>query len=183
MGRPPIGNRPMTSTERSRRRRAGLASKPATKPAKAATKPKDGLGQRSEGQVTRRHREERGRPVEFTEIGKLRAEIVTLKSDIIKLKTALQEEPDVAKLRKKVINQQVEMASLRQALRKVVKERDKAQARLQPKPREAQRLLTRQNYGDIIKALHPDRIKHCTPIELATAVKLVTGLRPLFDEH
>jgi hypothetical protein len=42
MGRPPIGKVAMTSTERSRRYRAGLASKPApaTKPAGAATKPK-----------------------------------------------------------------------------------------------------------------------------------------------
>jgi len=39
MGRPPIGKVAMTSTERSRRRRAGLATKPAaTKPAEPATK-------------------------------------------------------------------------------------------------------------------------------------------------
>jgi hypothetical protein len=43
-------------------------------------------------------------------------------------------------------------------------------------------LLTRQNYGDIIKALHPDRMDHCTATELATAAGLVTALRPLFDE-
>jgi ParB family chromosome partitioning protein len=40
MGRPPIGKVAMTSTERSRRYRAGLTAKPAaTKPAEHATKP------------------------------------------------------------------------------------------------------------------------------------------------
>jgi hypothetical protein len=40
MGRPPIGNHAMSSTERSRKRRAGLSAKPdATKPAEHATKP------------------------------------------------------------------------------------------------------------------------------------------------
>jgi hypothetical protein len=39
MGRPSIGKTAMTSTERSRRRRAGLATKLATKPAEPATKP------------------------------------------------------------------------------------------------------------------------------------------------
>jgi hypothetical protein len=39
MGRPPIGKKAMTSTERSRRRRAGMAAKPdATKPSRHATK-------------------------------------------------------------------------------------------------------------------------------------------------
>jgi len=42
-------------------------------------------------------------------------------------------------------------------------------------------LLTRQNYTVIIiKALHPDRAKHVA--ELATAQRLATALRPLFDE-
>jgi hypothetical protein len=40
MGRPPIGKKAMTSTERSRRRRAGMVAKPdATKPSRHATKP------------------------------------------------------------------------------------------------------------------------------------------------
>jgi len=37
----------------------------------------------------------------------LRGENAKLKSDIIKLKAMLQEEPDAAKLRKKVVDQQV----------------------------------------------------------------------------
>src|SRR5262245_41627533 len=125
MGRPPIGKVAMTSTERSRRYRAGLAAKPApaTKPAEPATKPGPDrrdekiaalerqlaqahkriaeLERRGEGQLTRGHRDsgQTGAAV-FSEVGKLRAENAKLKSDIIKLKIMLQEEPDVAKLRK-----------------------------------------------------------------------------------
>jgi hypothetical protein len=86
-------------------------------------------------------------------------------------------------LRKKVVDQQVEMASMRQAMKRLAKERDQYQRRARPKYREAQRLLTRKNYGDIIKALHPDRTKHVTAPELAIAGRLVTALRPLFDEE
>jgi hypothetical protein len=43
-------------------------------------------------------------------------------------------------------------------------------------------LLTRANYNVVIKALHPDRAKHVTATELATAGRLITTLRPLFDE-
>jgi hypothetical protein len=124
--------------------------------------------------------------VEFTEIGRLRAENGRLKSDITKLRMMLQEEPDATKLRKKVIDQQVQMASLRRELRMVVKERNEYQVRVkaykQLKHQEARRLLTRQTYGDIIKALHPDRTKHVTAAELATAGILITALRPLFIE-
>ena len=41
MGRPPIGKAAMTSTERSRRHRAGLATKPATKTPPASDAAKD----------------------------------------------------------------------------------------------------------------------------------------------
>jgi chromosome segregation ATPase len=133
---------------------------------------------RGEGQLTRR----RSRPEEFTEVGKLRAEIGKLKSDIFKLKAMLQEEPDAAKLRKKVVDQQTEMASLRRALKRVAKERDEYQARTKPKYREAARLLTGPNYRVIIKAMHPDRSQHVTAAELAAAERVVTGLRPLFIE-
>ena len=145
------------------------------------------LEQRGEGRLTRSHREERGRPVEFTEVGKLRAEIGRLKSDILKLKAALQEEPDAAKLRQKVVDQQVAMAGLRQALKKTAKERDEYRVRVnayrQPKHQEARRLLTGANYRVIIKALHSDRSKHVTAAELAAAERVATGLRPLFDEE
>jgi hypothetical protein len=128
MGRPPIGERAMTPAEKQRRYRERKFGNrpPVTKSATAAAlaarirELKQQLAQahkriaelerRGEGQLTRSHREERSRPVEFTEVGKLRAEIGRLKSDIIKLKMMLQEEPDAAKLRKKVIDQQVEMA-------------------------------------------------------------------------
>src|SRR5262249_39832905 len=138
---------------------------------------------RSQGQLKVTH----SRRQEFGEIGKLRAEIGKLKSDIIKLKMMLQEEPNAAKLRKKIVDQQVEMASMRQAMRRVAKERDKYQARVQayakPKHREARRLLTRENYNAIIKVMHSDRAKHVTPAELAEAERVAVALRPLFDEN
>jgi chromosome segregation ATPase len=140
------------------------------------------LERRSEGQLTRRHREERSRPVEFTEVGRLRAEIDKLKSDIFKLKAALQEEPDAAKLRKKVVDQRIEMAALRQNLRKVVKERDKYAEMTKKRFREGSAHATRKTYGIIVKALHSDRAKHTTAAELAEAERLFVALRPLFDE-
>src|SRR5262245_13761875 len=183
-GRPPIGERAMTATERVRRFRSKQRQgKPETK---YETKPDAAVVaklkarvreleqelaaacaqivemdvERRKGQLTRKHREERGRPVEFTEVGKLRAEIAKLKSDIVKLKAALQEEPDAAKLRKKIIDQQVEMASLRQALKRAAKERDEYQSRTQQysklKHQEARGLLIRPNYNVLIKALHSD---------------------------
>ena len=199
MGRPPIGKVAMTSTERVHRFRAKhRTGKPETKRnetrginalltiAKLKARIAELEQRRGESQVTRSHREERGRPVEFTEVGKLRAEVGRLKSDIIKLKMMLQEEPDAAKLRKKVADQQVEMANLRRAFKKTAKERDQYQARVkayrQPKHQEARRLLTRENYRVLIKALHSDRSKHVTAAELATAERLVVALRPLFDE-
>jgi hypothetical protein len=95
---------------------------------------------------------------------------------------ALQEESDTAKLRKKAVDQQVEMANLRQTLRKVAKERDQYKARVKPNYREAQRLLTRKNHAIIIKALHTDRIWRVDPTELAKAERVAIALRPLFDE-
>jgi hypothetical protein len=98
----------------------------------------------------------------------------------------LQEGADAAKLRKKVIDQQVQVASMRRVMKEIAKERDQYQIQVkayrQPKHQEARRLLTRKTYGDIIKALHPDRTKHVTAAELATAGRLITALRPLFDK-
>jgi uncharacterized small protein (DUF1192 family) len=129
-----------------------------------------------------RHRQERGRPVEFTEVGRLKAEIGRLKADLAKLRAALQEEPDAAKLRKKVIDQQVEMASMRRAMKGIAKERDEYRARVNPKFREASKLLTRKNHDLLIKALHSDRSKHVTAAELAEAARVAIALRPLFIE-
>jgi len=206
MGRPPIGKVAMTSTERVHRFRAKhRTGKPETK---HETKPGidtllafaklkariaelerqltqahkriAGLERRGEGQLMRSRREE------FTEVGKLRAEIVRLKSDIAKLKAMLQEEPDAAKLRKKVADQQVELASMRRVMKEIAKERDKYQVRVkayrQPKHQEARRLLTRKNHNVLLNALHSDRSKHVTVADLATAERLVVALRPLFDE-
>ena len=149
-----------------RRRRAGQQSKP--KPRAPAS------------DVARSRREE------FAEVGRLKAEIVRLKSDIIKLKAMLQEEPDAAKLRKKVADQQAEMASMRRVMKEIAKERDKYQVRVkayrQPKHQEARRLLTRKNHSVLLNALHSDHSKGRTPADLAEAERLVVALRPLFDE-
>ena len=118
----------------------------------------------------------------FSEEGRLRAEIVALKSDITKLKMMLQEEPDAAKLRKKVIDQQTQMRGLRAVLKRTAEERDTYRKRTHPKFREASRMATRETYNVIIKALHSDRAKHVTATEIAEAAKRVTALRPLFDE-
>jgi hypothetical protein len=68
-------------------------------------------------------------------------------------------EPDAAKLRKKVVDQPVEMALLRQVMKEIAKERDQYQRRTRPKYREAMKLLTGPNYRVIINALHFDRRK------------------------
>jgi len=126
MGRPPIGKRAMTAAEKQRRYRARkFGNKPrVTKSALAAeiAALKQQLAQAHKriaelerrGELTRGRRDsgQTGAAV-FSEVGKLCAEIVKLKSDIIKLNAMLQEEPDAAKLRKKVVDQQVEMTSMR----------------------------------------------------------------------
>jgi hypothetical protein len=106
--------------------------------------------------------------------------VAALKSDIAKLKLMLAEQPDAAKLRKKLVEQQVEMASLRHILKEVAKERDRYQKRVLPKFREATGLLTSQNYRAIVKALHSDRVQHVTPGELKAAERVFITLRPLF---
>jgi hypothetical protein len=175
MGRPPIGERALTAAEKMRRYRARLqASKPAaTKPAEPATKP---------GGVARMA----GRREELGEFGdKSRGEIAKLKSDNIKLKMMLQEEPDAAKLRKKVTDLKVEIAALRREVKVLAKERDKYQkivrAYRQDKYKAARETATRENYNLIIKALHADVADQATPAHREAASRLVTRLRPLFD--
>jgi len=178
-----------------RRRRAEQAKQPKPKPAaaSAAVALLEARIRELEAELARRKAQDRaaiklagsarsGREV-FSEAGRLRAEIGKLKSDISKLRAALAEEPDAVKLRKKVVEQRVEMANLRTELRRVAKERDKYRAFTQPKFREASRLLTRQNYRLIVKALHSDRAKLVTPDELATAERVATALGPLFESH
>src|SRR5262249_37335124 len=161
----------MTSTERVHRFRAKhRTGKPQTKHETkqleaeiAALKQRIAeLERRGEGQLTRSRREE------FGEVGKFGGENAKRKSRIIKLK-GMQEEADAAKLRKQVIDQRVEMASMRQIMKKIAKERDKYQVRTKLKYREARRLLIRQNHNVIIKALHVDRDKSLTAEEIAEA--------------
>jgi hypothetical protein len=179
--------------EYMRRRRAGQAAQP--KPASAADGAIAKLKARVrelEAELARRKAQERaaikpagparsGREF-FSEESRLRREIAGLKSDIAKLKMALQEEPDTAKLRKKVIEQRTEMALLRQALRRTAKERDEYRGRTEKRFREASHHATRKNYGIIVKALHSDRAKHTSAAELAEAERIIIALRPLFDE-
>jgi hypothetical protein len=194
MGRPPIGKHAMSGAERQRRYLAKLldGKSSVTKQAQpdsakereiAALKARIAeLERRGAGpQLTRSHRREA--EVDFSENGKLRGENSRLKSDNFKLKAMLQLEPDAAKLRKKVVDQQVEMANLGRVLKQTAKERDHYQAHTQFKYRDAKRHLTRKNHGIIIKALHSDRMKQCTAAELAAAERVATALRPLFDEY
>jgi hypothetical protein len=210
MGRPPIGKHALSGAERQRRYLAKLlAGKPSvTKPTQAdeakdkarireleaevarllAGKPSVTKPAQPGGHVssTRSQRRETDNLSDMQAMS-LRAEIRLLKSDNLKLKAALQLEPDVAKLRKKVVGQQVEMASLRSALKQAAKERDKYRshvAHVRPKKYiEARQLLTRRNHVALVKALHSDRLKQCSADELAAAERIAVALRPLFDEY
>jgi hypothetical protein len=195
MGRPPIGKQAMSGAERQRRYLDRLLAGKSS-----VTKPKGPDGRDREiatlkariaelqaakssvtSPLTRSYRREAGEP-DFGEAGKLRAENVKLKSDKAKLNAMLQLDPDAAKLRKTVVDQRVEMASMRRAMEGIAKERDRHKRRAEPEYREAGKLLTGPNYRVIIKALHSDRMKQCTAAELATAERVVTALRPLFNE-
>jgi hypothetical protein len=201
----------MSAAERQRRRRDRLR---AAQPAKADAKPGDEVAKlkaeirRLKTDAARRAPSAQARPAgadadarmrqlktahsrreeigEFTEIGRLRGEIGRLKSDNRKLKEMLQEEPDAAKLRKKVADQQVEMAAMRREMKEIAKERDqyeKRARRLTPKYQEAAKLLTVKNHNIIVKALHYDRSQQCTADELKNAERVAVALRPLFTEE
>jgi hypothetical protein len=124
----------------------------------------------------------RTRHQEFGESANLRAEIGNLKSDLAKRAAMLALEPDAAKLRKEVVDQQVEMASLRRTLKEVTKERDRYRIRVTRKFREVQRLLTSKNHNLLAKFFHPDSSQHVTADDRADAARLVIALRPLFIE-
>jgi hypothetical protein len=193
MGRPPIGERAMTAAEKQRRYRERRDAKLGNKPRVTKSASVDKLERRIrelEAELARRPKaQERaaikpatrsGREFSSEEFRRQR-EIAGLKSDIAKLKMALQEEPDAAKLRKKVVEQRVEIAHLRQYVRKLAKERDEYKAHTKPNYREAQRLLTVSTFRAIVKPLHYDRRKQITEAELAEAERLFVALRPLFD--
>jgi hypothetical protein len=195
MGRPPIGKHAMTGAERQRRYLERLLN--SAKPEQQLSVTQLELAQarmriaelektlesapqhnRSQGELKVRAASRQ----EFGEVAKLRAENVKLKGDIFKLKAMLQEEPEATKLRKKIADQQAEMATMRRAMKQVAKERDEYKRRTEPKYREALSLLTGPNYRVIIKALHSDRSQHVSSAELAEAERLVVALRPLFIE-
>jgi len=77
--------------------------------------------QKTQGQLKVRPRQE------FGEVAKLQAEIRKLQSDLRKLKAMLEEQPDLTKLRQKIVDQQVEMVAMRRAMKEIAKERDKYQ--------------------------------------------------------
>jgi hypothetical protein len=114
--------------------------------------------------------------------GREEPEKLALRAEIAQLKAMLREDPDAAKLRKKVVEQQAQLAGIRRAMKEIANERDRYRRRVLPKFRAATGLLTRENHNAIIKAFHSDRSKSVTATDLATAERLVTALRPLFDE-
>jgi hypothetical protein len=119
---------------------------------------------------------------ELREIDELRSDLATLKSDNRKLKIMLAEQPDLAKLRKKIADQQTQMASLRSEIKKIGNECNQYRKRATKNYREALCLATRETYGVIIKVLHSDKREHITPADLAEAERRVINLKPLFIE-
>jgi hypothetical protein len=175
-GRPPIGERAMTSTERSRLRRARLRA--AGKPARVIEHERELAKARPVTKLARTTRSASDR--------RSAAEIVKLKSDIFKLKAMLQEEPDAAKLRKQVVDQKVEMAAMRKAMKEIAKQRDKWRSYglvIGKIGEEGTRLLSRDTFATIAKGLHPDRLQTCSKVELDRAARLFLRLRPLFVEE
>jgi hypothetical protein len=194
MGRKPIGKVAMSTSERQRRYLDKLRGAPAPADAgkqvaqlKARIAELERRGEGAGPQLTRsRHDSRRESGAEyFSEAGTLRRQILGLKSDINKLKSALQEEPDTAKLRTQVVEQKQTIAQLRQQVRKLAKERDHYQAEdrrhTTKKFREGRDLTTPTTYRTIVKALHSDRAKHVTAAELAEAERLFITLKPLFE--
>jgi len=118
-------------------------------------------------------------------LDKERAEVAWLRQENARLKAMLREDPDAAKLRKKIDALQTEIASMRRAMKEDAKQRDHFQKRYQkrttPKGREAEGLLTTENYRAIVKALHYDRAQHVSADEMKTAEQIFIALRPLFD--
>jgi hypothetical protein len=190
----PIGDKPMTSAERQRRfldkiRGTGTAPASPSELEAECTKLKAECAKlKSENANLRQCGENQDAPLkvrpqqEFGEVAQLRAEIGKLKSNIRDLKAMLQEEPDAAKLRKKIVDQKVELAGMRQVMKQIAKERDANERRVNPEYRKARQLLTGSNYRVIIRALHSDRNQYVSTAELAKAERLAVGLRPLFIE-
>jgi hypothetical protein len=163
MGRPPIGKVAMTNTERSRRYRAGLATKPhatkpatkshATKPAEPATKlDPDIASLKARIAELEKERDNRGLKLDY-ENAALRQEVARLE----KLRKAKAEKPplppdeirekQISALKTRVRNLQAQNADLLQVSG-----------------------TNRQTMGLIAKVLHPDTRKNMTKAELDTAL-------------
>jgi hypothetical protein len=116
-----------------------------------------------------------GRSAEFTE-NKQQANDRHLEAELRRHKAALQEEPDAAKLRLKVVDQQTELVAMRRALKQMGKERDQAlkqlaryQGRRGRALQDAEQLLTAKRFRVVVMALHSDRAEKVTAAELAEA--------------
>jgi hypothetical protein len=140
---------------------------------------KAALAARSSGLTKARVQGRPGGLGDLSEVGTLQRRIKHLKLEIARLKAALAEEPDMAKLRLKAVDQAAQIRQLQQQVRKVVKERDQYQIRWKSG---AQYLLTAENFRVLVKAVHPDRAKNTSPGEMAAAERIVIALRPLFIE-
>jgi hypothetical protein len=121
----------------------------------------------------------------LSEEATLRRNVAILKSDVLRLKEALQEEPDLAKLRQKVVDQRLEIAQLKRDIKRLAKERDKLQIRATRRRREAEaeKMLTAASFRLLVKVVHSDRAAHSTAAELAAAERIVIAMRPLFIEE
>jgi hypothetical protein len=90
---------------------------------------------------------------------------------------------ETIKLRKEVEQLRGERTSLKQALRRVAKERDQFRV-IQSSPllRAATRGgLKRERFNAIAKALHADRLEKCSKAELNDAASYFFELKPLFQ--
>ena len=117
----------------------------------------------------------------LNEITKLQAENAELRARIKRLTPTLDGE--VIKLRKEVEELRGQRFSLKQALKKAAKERDRnAVIRSSPLLRAAARGdLKRERFNAIAKALHEDRFARCSKAELHDAASYFFELRPLFQ--
>jgi hypothetical protein len=117
----------------------------------------------------------------LNEVTKLRVQNAELRARILRLTPTLDGE--VIKLRKEVEELRGERSSLKQALKKAAKERDRnAVIRSSPLLRAAARGdLKRERFNAIAKALHEDRLARCSKAELHDAASYFFELRPLFQ--
>lgn len=163
MGRRPVGKVAMTGAERVRRHRLKhAAGAPVTK---------------QRAPVTKQTPARTGRLLQRP------SELDVLKAENVRLRALLREDPDAAKLRKKVVELQAETHSMRVAMKQIAKDRDRYRSVHLWLRRVDKRHLDRAAFLVLAKATHDDRLEKCTKAELAEASRIVLELRPLFEGH